>query len=51
MRIENKDEFNIIGIKTWVSDTDNNEFGKFWKKCHQEGNIEEIKRFKDIQYF
>lgn len=43
--IENKPEFNIIGLKTWISGSDNDLFGDFWKKCHTEGEIEFIRKF------
>ena len=45
VRIENKEAFNIIGIKTWIPGTDNNAFGEFWERCHREGDVEEIKKF------
>jgi AraC family transcriptional regulator len=44
VRIENKAAFNIIGMKTWISDTDNNEFGEFWELCHRQGDIGKIKK-------
>jgi AraC family transcriptional regulator len=43
--IENKQGFNIIGVKTWIPGTDNNMFGEFWKKCHTDGIIEQISKF------
>jgi len=51
VRIESKGEFNIIGVKTWISSTDHNEFGRFWGRCHQEGHIKGLRNFnkrKDI---
>ncbi len=45
VRIEDKEAFNIIGVKTWIPETDNNAFAEFWRKCHQEGDVEEIKKF------
>lgn len=45
VRIENKEAFQIIGVKTWIPGTDNSAFAEFWKRCHQEGDIEKIKKF------
>jgi len=45
VRIESKEAFNVIGIKTWIPETDNNAFGEFWERCHKEGDAERIKKF------
>ena len=45
VRIEKKEAFNIIGIKTWIPETDNNAFAEFWERCIREGDVEEIKKF------
>jgi AraC family transcriptional regulator len=44
--IQEKPRFNIIGVKTWIPGTDNNLFGEFWKKCHTNGTIEQISKFR-----
>ena len=49
IRIERKEAFNVIGAKTWIPGTDNNAFGEFWKRCHQEGDIEKIKKFNTMK--
>lgn len=49
IRIERKEAFNVIGAKTWLPGTDNNAFGEFWKRCHQEGDIEKIKKFNTMK--
>jgi len=43
--LQDKPEFNVIGLKTWISGTDNVLFGAFWKKCHEDGEIEQIRKF------
>jgi AraC family transcriptional regulator len=43
--IQNKPEFNVIGLKTWISGTDNDLFGDFWKKCHANNEINQIRKF------
>lgn len=44
VRIEKKPEFKIIGRKIWISGTDDNEaFGAFWEKSHQDGLIDALK--------
>lgn len=45
VNIENKPGFNVIGMKTWISGTDNSLFSEFWRTCHAEGVIEQITKF------
>jgi len=45
VRIESKESFNVIGIKTWIPETDSNAFGEFWERCHREGDADRIKKF------
>lgn len=45
LSIQNKPEFNVIGLKTWISGTDNDLFSDFWKKCHANSEIEQILKF------
>jgi AraC family transcriptional regulator len=48
--IDEKPAFRVIGVKTWIPDTDNSAFGEFWQKCHAEGAIAELRNFcKDPQ--
>lgn len=43
--IQNKGEFQVIGVKTWISGTDNSLFAAFWGNCQSEGLIEQITKF------
>ncbi len=45
VRIQDKNGFNIIGVKTWIPGIDNNAFGEFWNRCHAEGKIGGIKTY------
>ncbi len=44
VRIEGKTAFRIVGMKTWIPDTETNSFGPFWQNAHKEGHIDRIKR-------
>ena len=41
VRIENKPEFEVIGVKTWISKVE--DFHNFWNKCHEDDTISTIK--------
>jgi predicted transcriptional regulator YdeE len=43
--ITEKNGFEIIGKKVWVGGTDNEQFGNFWRKSHEDGSIELIKKY------
>ena len=45
VKIETKDGFRVVGIKTWISGTDNEQFAQFWSEQHQNGNVEELKKY------
>ncbi len=45
VRIQQKTEFKVIGVKTWIPDTDNNAFCEFWQKCHADGTLAELRKF------
>jgi AraC family transcriptional regulator len=47
VRIEERSSFAVVGMKCWISGTDNEAFSAFWKKAHQEGHVERIKKYCD----
>ncbi len=49
VHIQEKPEFNVIGVKTWIPGVDNNAFGEFWRKCQTEGKIAAIKKYEKKQ--
>ena len=50
VRIDLKPAFRVIGIKTWIPDTDNAAFGRFWQQCHADGAIAGLRKYcKDAQ--
>ena len=50
VRIQEKPQFRVVGVKTWIAGTDNAAFGEFWQKCHADGAIADLGRFcKDSQ--
>ena len=49
--ITEKNNFDIIGTKTWIGGTENEQFGLFWDKNHENGNIEMLKKYNmDVKY-
>ncbi len=50
VKIQDKLAFRVIGVKTWIPDTDNAAFGKFWRQCHADGAVADLRKFcKDRQ--
>lgn len=43
VRFENKPEFEVTGIKTWISKVE--DFQNFWSKCHEDDTISTLKSF------
>lgn len=46
VRIQAKPQFYVIRVKTWISGTDNAAFGEFWQKCHADGAIDGLQRYR-----
>jgi AraC family transcriptional regulator len=44
VEIAKRGPFRVIGTKTWISGTDNEAFGLFWRKAHEEGHVERLRR-------
>jgi len=49
VRIEEKPEFTVIGEKIWISGTNDNEFGEFWQRSHENGLITTLKQIRQKQ--
>jgi predicted transcriptional regulator YdeE len=45
VRKEDKLAFRVIGVKTWIPDTDNAAFGRFWQQCHADGAIAGLRKY------
>lgn len=42
--IVKKPSMAFIGIKTWISGTDNQQFANFWNQQHQNGNVARLRK-------
>ncbi|GAP13381.1 uncharacterized protein conserved in bacteria [Longilinea arvoryzae] len=36
-RIVDRPAFEVVGWKTWITGPDNQQFGRFWEKCREDG--------------
>jgi predicted transcriptional regulator YdeE len=46
VRIEDKPGFGLIGVKTWIAGTDNDQFARFWTEQGEKGVIEKLAQLK-----
>lgn len=37
----------VIGAKTWISGPDNEQFGRFWQDCQQQGTLQQLHQLKE----
>lgn len=43
VRVEEHEAFRTVGRKTWISGTDNEQFGTIWDDAHNNGLVDELK--------
>jgi AraC family transcriptional regulator len=48
LEITNKSDLNIIGIKTWISGTNNKQFEEFWRKVKNENHFSKLKTYNKV---
>lgn len=46
VRIIDRPAFEILGKKCWISGPDNEQFGRFWQKCREEGLLDLFTQIK-----